>query len=192
MQGIRNIRVPSTLRLAKHTHCRYWNKPRTTPHGRRCKTLLLVAGSLLQPNFSTEEDTRKLIGTKERQQHYYNKQTKPLEPISVGETVRMRPPGETTWSPGTCTATAGPRSYRVQVGNTVYRRNQRQLIKTGEPEDIPLPELIIPDKSAPTSADAGAIAPPGKTPPSEVDVTPRRSQRQIKPPWWLTDFVTPR
>ena len=49
--------------------------------GRRCKTLLPVAGSLLQPNFPTEEDTRKLIGTKQRQQHYYNKQAKPLEPI---------------------------------------------------------------------------------------------------------------
>ena len=55
--------------------------------GRRCKTLLPVAGSLLQPSFPTEEDTRKLIGTKHRQQHYYNKHAKPLEPISVGETV---------------------------------------------------------------------------------------------------------
>lgn len=105
--------------------------------GRRCKTLLPVAGSLLQPNFPTEEDTRKLIGTKQRQQHYYNKQAKPLDPISVGETVRMKLPGEKTWSSGTCVATAGPRSYRVQVGQTVYRRNRRQLIDAGEPKDVP-------------------------------------------------------
>ncbi|PFX15885.1 Retrovirus-related Pol polyprotein from transposon 17.6 [Stylophora pistillata] len=91
--------------------------------GRRCKTLLPVAGSLLQPNFPTEEDTRKLIGTKQRQQHHYNKQAKPLDPISVGETVRMKLPGEKTWSSGTFTATAGPRSYKAQVGQTVYRRN---------------------------------------------------------------------
>ena len=32
--------------------------------GRRCMTLLPIAGSLLQPNFPTEEDTRKLLGTK--------------------------------------------------------------------------------------------------------------------------------
>ena len=32
--------------------------------GRCCKTLLPIAGSLLQPNFPTEEDTRKLLGTK--------------------------------------------------------------------------------------------------------------------------------
>ena len=91
--------------------------------GRRCKTLLPIAGSLLQPNFPTEEDTRKLLGTKQRQQFYYNKQVSPLEPISVGDAVRMRLPGEKTWSPGTCTANAGPRSFRVQVANAVYRRN---------------------------------------------------------------------
>lgn len=89
--------------------------------GRRCKTLLPVAGSLLQPNFPTEEDTHKLIGTRHSQQHYYNKQAKPLEPISVGETVRMRLPGEEIWSSGTCKNTAGPRSYRVQVRQAVYR-----------------------------------------------------------------------
>lgn len=32
--------------------------------GHHCKTLLPIAGSLLQPNFPTEEDTRKLLGTK--------------------------------------------------------------------------------------------------------------------------------
>ena len=68
--------------------------------GRRCKTLLPIAGSLLQPNFPTEEDTRKLLGTKQRQQFYYNKKASPLEPISVGDAVRMRLPGEKTWSPG--------------------------------------------------------------------------------------------
>lgn len=157
--------------------------------GRRCKTLLPVAGSLLQPNFPTEEDTRKLIGTKQRQQHYYNKQAKPLHPISVGETVRMKLPGEKTWSSGTCTATAGPRSYRVQVGQTVYRRNRRQLIDAGEPKDVP--ELIIPDQSAEASPEPEATVPPGNCPPSEVHVGPRQSQREVKPPHWFKDFVTP-
>lgn len=30
--------------------------------GRRCKTLLPVAATLLQPRYSTEEDTRALVG----------------------------------------------------------------------------------------------------------------------------------
>lgn len=41
--------------------------------GRRCKTMLPVAGSLLQPSYPTEEDTRKIIGAKQRQQYCYNR-----------------------------------------------------------------------------------------------------------------------
>ena len=131
--------------------------------GRRCKTLLPVAGSLLQPSFPTEADTRKLLGTKQRQQHYYNKQVRPLEPISIGDTVRMRLPGEETWSPGTCTAEAGPRSYRVQVGNAIYRRNRRQLIKTGESSEPTLPEdIFTPDDLPSTSDEAVATSPRGE------------------------------
>ena len=102
----------------------------------------------------------------------------------------MRLPGEKTWSSGTCTDTAGPRSYRVQVGQAVYRRNRRQLIKTGESNDVPEP--IIPVKLAEASPEAEITVPPGECPPSEVHAGPRRSQRQVKPPYWLKDFVTPR
>ena len=42
------------------------------------RSLLSVAGSLLQPQYATEEDTRALIGVKKRQQHYYDKHSKPL------------------------------------------------------------------------------------------------------------------
>ena len=101
----------------------------------------------------------------------------------------MRLPGEKLWSPGTCTDTAGPRSYKVQVEQTVCKRNRGQLIKPGKPKYIP--ELIVSDKLADTNAEAEATALPEKCPPSEVDVEPRRSQRQVKLPKWLKDFVTP-
>ena len=55
--------------------------------GRRCKTLLPVAGSVLQPSYPTEEHTRKIIGAKQRQQYYYNRQSKPLEPIAEGDSA---------------------------------------------------------------------------------------------------------
>ena len=93
--------------------------------GRRCKTLLPVAGTLLQPRYSTEEDTRAIIGNKQRQRYYYNNHTKPLQPIDRGETVRIRLPGQKTWSAGTCMGPVGPRSYEVKVGESVYRRNRR-------------------------------------------------------------------
>ena len=68
--------------------------------GRRCKTMLPVAGSLLQPSYPTEEDTRKIIGAKQRQQYYYNRQSKPLERTAEGDLVRMKLPGQDNWSPG--------------------------------------------------------------------------------------------
>ena len=128
--------------------------------GRRCKTLLPIAGSLLQPSFPTEEDTRKLLGTKQHQQFYYNKHAKPLEQISVGDAVCMRLPGDKTWSPGTCTANAGPRSFRVQLEEAVYRRNRRQLLKTGETPEAVLPEdMDAPEDPTPTSVETDGTSP---------------------------------
>ena len=95
--------------------------------GRRCKTLVLVAGTLLQPRYSTEEETHALIGSKQRQQRHYNYHVRPLQPVDQGETVRMKLPGQKTWSRGTCLGTFGPRSYEVKVGESIYRRNRRQL-----------------------------------------------------------------
>ena len=161
--------------------------------GRRCKTLLPVAGSLSQPNFPTEDDSRKLLGTKQRQQFYYNKHAKPLEPISIGDTVRMRLPGEKTWSPGTCKTKAGPTSFKVQVGNAVYRRNRRQLLKTGEPSEATLPnDVFSPDNLTPNGDEAEATGSPENCPSSVPSGTagPRKSQREMKPPGWLKDFVT--
>ena len=68
--------------------------------GRRCKTLVPVAGTLLQPRYSTE--TRALIGSKQRKQQHCNHHVKPLQPIDQGESVRMKLPGQKTRSPGTC------------------------------------------------------------------------------------------
>ena len=66
--------------------------------GCRCKTLLPVAGTLLQPRCSTEQETCALIGNKQHQQHYYVMHAKPLHPIKPGETVCMSLPGQNTWT----------------------------------------------------------------------------------------------
>ena len=120
--------------------------------GRRCKTLLPIAGSLLQPSFPTEE-----------------------EQIRVGDAVRMRLPGEKTWSPGTCTANAGPRSFRVQVGET--------------PEAVLSEDIDAREDPTPTRVET---SPPEECPPlvpTETAVS-RRPQRNTKPPAWFKDYVT--
>ena len=134
--------------------------------GGRCRTLLPVAATLLKPRYDTEADTQALVGTKQRQQYYYNRAAKPLKTITPGETVRMKLPGQDTWSPGTWTEKLENRSYMVKVGDTIYRRNRRHNQKTNEP-----PIAVHPE------ADQAFPAPPGDnlaTPPdssSEAPVT---------------------
>ena len=45
-----------------------------------------------------------------------------FKPISLGETVRVRLPGEKVWSPAECVGFAGTRSYLVKTSDAVYRR----------------------------------------------------------------------
>ena len=108
--------------------------------GRRCKTLLPMQDVLLQPRYSTKEDMCALSKNKERQRVYYDKHTKPLKAISPGETVRMQLPGQDTWSAGKCSRLVAPRSYLINVGNSTYRRNRRDLISAGEPPILDLPD----------------------------------------------------
>ena len=91
-----------------------------------------MAKLLLKPRYSVKQDVKELQTQKQCQQHYYNQHGKDLKPITPGETVRMRLPGQTTWSLGTCTAIAGPRSYEIKVRNTTYWQNRRHLIGTNE------------------------------------------------------------
>lgn len=93
--------------------------------GHQCETLLPVAGTFLRPQYSTEEETHALFGKKQRQQYYYNQLTKPQQAIGHGETVHMKLPGQKMWSAGTCMGQVGPLSYKVKVGESVYRHNCR-------------------------------------------------------------------
>ena len=79
--------------------------------GRGCKTLLPIAGTLLMPLHNTGEETRALVGEKERQRFYYNRNAKPLPLITPGETISMRLPGEKRWRKGTCARELVNRSY---------------------------------------------------------------------------------
>lgn len=109
--------------------------------GRRCRTMLPIAKELLKPEYDTSADDRALQGKREKQAFYYNRQARDLPPITVGETVKLRLPGEKRWTTGTCTGTQGPRSYIIRAGETEYRRNRRHLLKGGtlsnEP-DVPI------------------------------------------------------
>ena len=65
----------------------------------------------------------------QNQAKHYNKVAKPLSPLRRGDSVYLRLPGSTIWSPGTCKQLVAPRSYVVECNGTTYRRNRRHLRK---------------------------------------------------------------
>ena len=178
--------------------------------GRRCRTLIPMTETMLKPAYDTTTDTRALKGKRTKQAYYYNRQARDLPPIAVGETVRLQRPGEKRWTPGVCTGTQGPRSYRVRVGDTEYRRNRRHLIQRGEPSPVeplqldpleqgqqeysgeqPVPDL---DSVPPTVAPEPARETPTEPQPQPAHTdneTPqrRRTARQRKPSEWITTYV---
>ena len=162
--------------------------------GHRCKTLIPVAGTLLKPSYPTEEDTWAIIGKRQKQQYYYNRHVKPLQPIASGETVRIIPPGEKYWVAGSCMGQVSPCSYHVEIDDSVYRHNRRDLITARQPPIVDIPENT--DSQSAQSAAPQPEMPMIPTHPSPVPSPPPfgeqnlcRSQRNQKIPAALKDFV---
>ena len=181
--------------------------------GRRCRTLLPMTETLLKPAYDTTTDAEAARGKRAKQAHYYNRQARDLPPIQEGETVRLQLPGQKQWTPGTCTGTQGPRSYRVRVGGTEYRRNRRHLIQRGEPPPVEPGEPPQPESSEQTQPEEPEDPAPGLAPPLPMVQPPepgpehvaqsqqrpassnnephqlRRSARQRRTPEWITTYV---
>ena len=125
--------------------------------GRRCRTLLPLTEEMLKPEYDTSADYRALSRKRAKQAFYYNRQARDLPPISVGETVRIRLPGEKQWTSGRCMGKHGPWSYIVRVGEAEYRRNRRHLCRSGaqpseESETLQMPRPAA--QEAPTGDDS--------------------------------------
>ena len=148
MQRLWPVRVSGTTSLANTSTAGIATSPAQRLMGRRCKTLLPIAGRLLQPRYDKGGEARALLGAKQRQKFHDNQHTKPLEEISPGETVRVKLPGKERWTKETCAEALDHRSYFVKVGDTQYRRNRRHLLKTGEPSTPEQGEDINPTPPA--------------------------------------------
>ena len=84
--------------------------------GRRTRTLLPTAENLLQPNSDLKTTARSLAARNRQQCKQYNRGTKNLVPLKVGEVIRMKLPGEQKWSLGRCSRLLVRRSYEVEDG----------------------------------------------------------------------------
>ena len=94
--------------------------------GRRTRTLLPIPTKLLDPSTPVNIKTT-IISHKDRQASYYNQVSKTLPELHPGDVVRMRLPGQNTWSKAICKDQAAPRSYTVECNGQVYHRNRKDL-----------------------------------------------------------------
>lgn len=116
-----------------------------------------------------------------------------------GQVIRMKLPGVTKWSPGSCVKALPNHSYEVEVTGRLYRRNRCQLGTTAEVpphttlEDLPnndANEIDVrsPIKSQKTTQpicrrdDTSGVTP-------EPVTQPRHSTHIRKPPAWHNDYL---
>ncbi|XP_033731751.1 uncharacterized protein K02A2.6-like [Pecten maximus] len=124
--------------------------------GRRTKTLLPTPSTLLVPQTPQSKDVAiKLKQRKEKQAYYYNRGTKQLGDLMIGDCVRIRPHGHNkSWTKAVVQDQPNIRSFNVQTEDgRVYRRNRRHLRKTHEICNpfVPNDELASNPENLPTN-----------------------------------------
>ncbi len=110
--------------------------------GRRMATDLPMLKEKLLPGWPTyEKVNEKFKSAKVNQKYYFDKRNgaRPLSPLRPGDPVRVKIDNDKKWSsPAEITESLeGGRSYVVDTGNGVYRRNRRHLLAT-PPCDVPV------------------------------------------------------
>ena len=180
------VGVPGVTRLAQHTIC--WNgyqSSRRAPHGPEMQN---TSSSCW---FTTTAAVRSIDWSQEATVTLLRQAQQALPPISKGDTVRMKLPGQNRWDAGIGTGQVAPRSYEVKVGHGIYRRNQRQLLVSTDERnrdvqrENPLPE------GSPRHGESGG--PPPEEPRSESTgpIILRQSARESRAPEWHKDYHMP-
>ena len=98
---------------------------------RRLRSVIPCTDQQLQPKIVNPVTMKYAIEKKqERQKYYYDKTARPLTPMIIGESIRMRHQ-HGKWIPATVVGIAEqPRSYVVETSDGGrYRRNRRDLLK---------------------------------------------------------------
>ena len=157
--------------------------------GRRTRSLLPQHFFLLQPS-TPKNIVTKRTKIKRKQKFYHDRHTftKPLPNLPFRSVVRMRLPGQSTWSTGICTKKLPYPSYYVLVDGTTYRRNRRDLLVT--PADQPASPFVevSPQPSEMTAEphvsvqmpQSSKVVVPTSTPSTSSCVPTRRSLRVRK------------
>lgn len=157
-----------------------------------------MSQELLQPKL-VDDVTDKVKFKRQKAKFYYDRTTKELPELEIGQPVRMRATTdpEKKWSYGTCVDNVGKRSYLVEVNNRQYRRNRKDLRATKEPQNAntqPLPEYDVlvdppPDMSDSSNPKDQHVKDLSPQKPSDPHTSLRTSSRDHKLPRKFADYV---
>lgn len=136
--------------------------------GRQLRSILPTLNEQLLPKVIDHEKVKVLLHKNhENQKHNYDKQSKPLAPLEIGDSVRFQQ-GDKSWKPATVLSKVADRSYVVNAPNGgIYRRNRRHLMKTNEQTYTFDPNLPILAEAQTDDSELSPISPSkSKLPPS--------------------------
>ena len=106
--------------------------------GRQLRSVLPAVSSQLLPKSIDHNKVKVMLQqSHEQQKGYFDKHSKPLAPIDVGDKVRFQQDNK-IWKPAQVLEKVDDRSYIVNAPNGgIYRRNRRHLMKTAESRETP-------------------------------------------------------
>ncbi|XP_042148029.1 uncharacterized protein K02A2.6-like [Ixodes scapularis] len=169
--------------------------------GRRTRTSLPTTTKLLQPRVVNA--SKRLQEKKRRMIFYHDRQAKDLHPLKKGQKVTVRPTKDGMWTKATVTEQCGDRSYKVQVSDSVLRRNrvhirgipdyqQPDAETPSEPQDGCDQHATPQAKSLP-QLEPAVVTPTQKSqepgPQPSSNFTPVRPKRSTTLPKRLQDFI---
>ena len=156
----------------------------------RTRSILPCKTTDYTPQVQTEIQSP-LIRKRQTAKAYYDRYTKPLPDLTIGQPVRMKcrlQIPNSNWVSGTVMGKEAPRSYGVQVSGRFYRRNR---IHIHQPITLPTSVPAMPQHaSMPQPAETkNLLAKPGSQRPPTHEKQLRRSSRVVKLPTRLRDYT---
>ncbi|XP_067665793.1 uncharacterized protein [Haliotis asinina] len=153
---------------------------------RRCKTLLPTSANPLKPRTTgCANERQKVLAQQKKQNSNYDRHAKDLEPLG-GDVVKMKPfsVSSKVWQKGVISKRLDERSYDVETGRGVVRRNRQHVRKTPERTPDRQATGFFKPPSETDSAVNAAVSQPTPTPVSAqtpVPATPKLSKTEQAP-----------
>jgi len=159
---------------------------------RQLRAALPLTSGQLNPQVANQllVQTR-MASNKQRSKEYYDRSAHPLQPLQIGDSVRIR--FGRSWKPANVTRKVNNRSYIVKTPDgTQYRRNRRHLLYSKEQAPFLTNQHLQMTSNQqisrnntlnmPANSNNSAIKPPSESVRNGTDSYTSRSGRSIKPP----------